>query len=321
MVEAVTRVGGHITLLFSVNTESSNPDAQGSRGAGICLKQGVDAIANMSPRQDDQASISVTVIDYDGDNAPENCSEIYLRLIEELEIDNRFTTKGKNIELSVKLGLPRSQGLGMSAAGLLAAANALIEASRLVDDDLANLVAHRTERRLSSGLGDVLALSAGGIELRLEPGSPVNYGKAVGFETELSMILVWSHTEERHTRDYIDDDSWKRAISVAGESAVNRLRVGAWNATRWDDLLLESETFAIKSGLIDEPARNKLLKNVESVLKSTELSDDYVPRLCMLGTSAVILPRHLDRGNIEKELQIISSELGKCGLEHLFIQA
>ena len=37
--------GAHITLLFTIDDSSEDLVYQGSRGAGICLKDGVEAIA------------------------------------------------------------------------------------------------------------------------------------------------------------------------------------------------------------------------------------------------------------------------------------
>ena len=37
--------GAHITLLFTIDDSSEDPAYQGSRGAGICLKDGVEVIA------------------------------------------------------------------------------------------------------------------------------------------------------------------------------------------------------------------------------------------------------------------------------------
>ena len=37
--------GGHITLFFTVDDDDDDPVAQGSRGAGFCMKDGVEAIA------------------------------------------------------------------------------------------------------------------------------------------------------------------------------------------------------------------------------------------------------------------------------------
>ena len=36
------KVGGHITLLFSIQSKSINIDEQGSRGVGICIQKGVE---------------------------------------------------------------------------------------------------------------------------------------------------------------------------------------------------------------------------------------------------------------------------------------
>ena len=39
---ATVRVGGHITLLFSIHDDALLPRNQGSRGAGFCLEKGVE---------------------------------------------------------------------------------------------------------------------------------------------------------------------------------------------------------------------------------------------------------------------------------------
>ena len=36
------KIGGHITLLFSIQSKSFDLDEQGSRGAGICIHKGVE---------------------------------------------------------------------------------------------------------------------------------------------------------------------------------------------------------------------------------------------------------------------------------------
>ena len=45
--------GAHITLLFTIDDSSEDPVYQGSRGAGICLKDGVEVIAKgeMAPER------------------------------------------------------------------------------------------------------------------------------------------------------------------------------------------------------------------------------------------------------------------------------
>ena len=317
MFRAMARSGGHVTLIFTINDEPTDLDDQGSTGAGFCLQQGAEATVTIIENVDDK-SLEISVTDPDGENVPMDCLELYTVLIEELERSSNFTTDNKKITLSVKLELPRSQGFGMSAAGLLSAAKALIAASNIDDESLAYLVTHRTERIQSSGLGDVLALSAGGIELRFEPGSPCTKGKAVGFTANIPMILVWSNNEERHTRLYIDNPNWKERISSAGRTSIKRLRDGEWGLSRWNDLLTESSIFAEESGLLGEDSRYELFRNVESILDMCDFGGDYVPRLCMLGTSVAILPKSLHNLHVEN-IQKIISELDKRQLENKLV--
>ena len=317
MFRAMARSGGHVTLIFTINDEPTDLDDQGSTGAGFCLQQGAEATVTIIENVDEK-SLEISVTDSDGENVPMDCLELYTVLIEELERSSNFTTDNKKITLSVKLELPRSQGFGMSAAGLLSAAKALIAASNIDDESLAYLVTHRTERIQSSGLGDVLALSAGGIELRFEPGSPCTKGKAVGFTANIPMILVWSNNEERHTRLYIDNPNWKERISSAGRTSIKRLRDGEWGLSRWNDLLTESLIFAEESGLLGEDSRYELFRNVESILDMCDFGGDYVPRLCMLGTSVAILPKSLDNLHVEN-IQKIISELDKRQLENKLV--
>lgn len=337
MTKVVARAGGHVTLIFSIHDDDTNLDAQGSRGAGFCLRQGAEVSATidlpLGGERLDEPLVDIAVFDYDGSIAPIECFEPYLVLLEELQSSGRFSVSGHNIELKVMLELPRSQGFGMSAAGLLAAAQALIGAAEKYEPvsgdglantaenpptefDLANLVAHRTERRLSSGLGDVLALSAGGIELRLEPGAPGEYGRVVGFDAALSPILVWGEVG-KHTGDYIDDAGWKVRISAAGEDAVSRLRQGEWNQNKWPELLHESAIFAEISGLHGEDTRQRLLNKVEEVIVLSGQSEGYVARLCMLGTSVAILPLSLEMSPSESDVRCITTQLDALGLNYL----
>ncbi len=317
MFRAIARSGGHVTLIFTINDDSVDLDDQGSTGAGFCLQQGAEATVSIAESVDGQ-SIDISVTDFDNENVPMDCLEMYTVLIEELEKCSDFTTKNKKITLSVKLELPRSQGFGMSAAGLLSAAKALIVASNIEDETLAYLVTHRTERRQSSGLGDVLALSAGGIELRFEPGSPCTKGKAIGFTANIPMILVWSQNEERHTKLYIEDADWKKRISSAGKTSVKKLRDGEWEISRWHDLLTESSTFAEESGLLEEDSRFELFSKIENILDLCGSRGGYVPRLCMLGTSVAILPASLQDLH-DEDLQIVISELDKHQLEYMLV--
>ena len=43
MSEVTVHVGGHVTLLFSVNSKQLLARNQGSKGAGFCLEDGVES--------------------------------------------------------------------------------------------------------------------------------------------------------------------------------------------------------------------------------------------------------------------------------------
>ena len=174
----------------------------------------------------------------------------------------------------------------MSAAGLLATASALCRVLE-VDTEIAE-IAHLVERSNSSGLGDVLAASVGGVELRLEPGAPPSQGQAVSFSADAEVILCWDPEASRHTRIYIDDADWKARITEAGLAAVTRLSSTSWDSGRWPELLNEAEVFSAASGMMDDAVRLALLSKVKAVLPQ-----GVKPLLCMLGTSVCVLPLDL----------------------------
>jgi pantoate kinase len=213
--------------------------------------------------------------------------------------------------------LPSSQGFGLSAAGAIGCALA-IQRALSVDEGLARSraihIAHRVERRLSGGLGDVAALHAGGVELRLEPGCPQlpdglgGPGAVLSWYAEIPLVVVWRTTSSQHTSNYIDDGEWKLAIRTAGDHCLFGLRKGHWNETRWAELLSESAEFADRSGLLGDSNRLDILHLIGSALAGAGFADgSLVTRLCMLGESAVIVPAKFP----------ISTEWQDAVIEHL----
>lgn len=210
------------------------------------------------------------------------------------------------VSIEIQLELPVSQGFGMSAAGLLATSLALGELFDRGDEGQLARLAHRIERNISGGLGDILGLWAGGCELRTIPGSPPSPGKAVGFSVNSPALLVWDPDGQKHTSSYIDDANWKEKITKAGDSAVNRLKKYDWDSRVWDTLLEEADRFALDSGLLEEKDRANLLN-----IALTNASESMSCHLCMLGTSLIIVPRILGQEFDSSEL---ASHLRSLGL-------
>ncbi|HJM44564.1 MAG TPA: hypothetical protein QF644_01280 [Candidatus Poseidoniaceae archaeon] len=299
-----TKIGGHVTLLFSIQSDNDDLNSQGSRGAGICISKGVEVETTAS-----KGNGRVTIIS-DEENLS---SQLYQLVIEELS--NKYDKVSKyDWTFSINSDLPFGQGFGCSASGAL---SAIICVLKLIKEDEnifqnALTIAHRIERMLSSGLGDVVALGAGGIELRLEPGLPFppNNGLVLGWEEKFPILLCWVKNEEKHTSEYIDDEEWKVKISLAGEQCISKLNQKSWDRYIWNDLLEQANIFCEKSGMLNDSNRKRIIETIENVLREENIDSSWGVRLCMLGSSAIIVPKNLETYN-EKELEKVLEKLGK----------
>ena len=271
---------------------------QGSKGAGFCLEDGVEVSIKRTDNETDK--ISVTTID---GSTLDGGLKLYSDLIESFR---ELFQINEQIDVDVRLELPISQGFGMSAAGLLATSLCLGEFFDRGDEGQLARLAHRIERQISGGLGDILGLWAGGCELRTKPGSPPSPGVAQGFSVGCKALLVWDPDGMKHTSGYIDDPSWKKKITLAGEASVNRLMQNPWDIGVWDILLQEADKFALESGLLEEKTRADLLDVV-----LTNATTNMSCHLCMLGTSLIVVPRDLSE---EFDTDELASKLRKLGL-------
>ena len=252
----------------------------------------------------------VSVRDFNGEHI-ENV-DIYLDFIQAC-YDATLLRADESIRLDVVLECPRSQGFGMSAAGLIATGrviHTLTGRGRLVQY---LKIAHRIERTYGAGLGDVLGASVGGVELRLSPGAPGWPGEAVSFTSDVPVLLAWNPLEERHTSTYIDDPVWQRSITVAGEACVDVLSAQEWASKQWPNLLLQSRIFATDSGMLEEEERAHIYHSVlQSVLQGGWQSNMAV-RLCMLGSSVAVLPRNIESGVSGEALEALAETIRKQG--------
>tara|TARA_B100000945_G_scaffold321276_1_gene334963 strand:+ start:1069 stop:2046 length:978 start_codon:yes stop_codon:yes gene_type:complete len=304
--------GGHLTLIFTVEDSHEDPYFQGSRGAGICLVDGIESIAR---GEDGVGKLIVNGINSDFDD------ELYQDILEELskEIPE---IRDYDWELSIRMSLPPSQGFGMSASGAIASAISVQRAIGIPHEECQRrsfMLAHLVERKRSSGLGDTTALSSGGVERRIAPGSPFSGelldhgpGKAESWGASFPVLLSWKEQTGTHTSGYIDQPDWKNNISKAGEAAMNSLGSGDWNIKRWSELIEESKTFSSNSGLTKDSFRSDLLDIINDVIVKEGLSEVVTPLLCMLGESVVIVPRNPQ--NEEDWLSLLIPNLEEEGL-------
>ena len=302
--------GSHVTLIFTVNDDFTNLDEQGSLGIGLCLDHGVEVIARGI---EGDFGINVKFIQGNGE------SKLYEKVLKLLSKDI-ISIENYNWDLAVKLKLPISQGFGMSAAGAISAAMAIQRAMGKPHEESlrrAFSIAHRVERSLSTGLGDVTALAAGGVERRIRPGSPfsgilLNKGPGIseGWTEKTEVVLAWKKDSGKHTSSYIDNLKWKKSISEAGIKQMIPLMKNRWDKYRWKELLDRSEKFAEESGLLSDSKRFELLKEAINVIELASL--EFKPLLCMLGRSLVIVPKKIEGVNNSKISKLID-ELNSAG--------
>ena len=302
--------GSHVTLIFTINDDSTNLDEQGSLGVGLCLDQGVEIIARGI-----EGDFEINIKFIEGDGESELYQQVFKLLSKEI-----INIKNYNWDLAIKLKLPISQGFGMSASGAIAASMAIQRAIGEPHEESlrrAFSIAHRVERHFSTGLGDVTALAAGGVERRTSPGSPFSGdlltrgpGMSEGWTKDIEVLLAWKKDSGKHTSSYIDDTVWKNSISKAGIKQMEQLMQKQWDKTRWSELLERSEIFADESGLLSDSKRFELLNQAKNVIE--EVSSEFKPLLCMLGKSLVIVPKNIDNEE-DLELSKLIYELNEVG--------
>ena len=303
--------GGHITLFFTIEDMLSDPVAQGSRGAGICLKDGVEAIAK---GEDGEGKIIVRF--QDGDYTSAMYDDVLEELVGEVPEIGLF-----DWELNIRMALPASQGFGMSASGAIASAISFQRAIGIPHEECirrAFLIAHIVERKRSSGLGDTTALSSGGVERRISAGSPFSGdfldrgpGVAEGWATETPVLLVWNAKTGKHTSKYIDNPDWRVKISDAGSSSMEIIGEGDWDSRRWSELIDQSLIFANDSGLEFDASRSEIIVAANGAIRDSGFSESLSAMLCMLGESVVIVPNDsLDEGEWLGELSSVLEERG-----------
>lgn len=326
---ATAHCGGHITLLFSIDKSSTLTRSQGSRGAGFTIDHGVSVQGTLLMVNDRMQSTEMTGIQ--PDPKPKNkgpadstvqISDMHGHLLEDPTLyldfiqacrDATLLRDHEYLDVQVQLQCPVSQGFGMSAAGMVALGRLIHALTGRGQPVQYEKIAHRIERQHGAGLGDVLGLSVGGVELRTQPGAPGWPGEAVSFHIESPVLLVWDANEERHTASYIDDPMWQSTITAAGETSVVALRTGSWDASRWRDLLEQSRAFAEASGMLEEAVRANVYHAVLGAVQDAGMQAGVAARLCMLGSSVVVVPRRLDQPPSMKELETLADGLRERG--------
>ena len=172
----------HITGFFKAELDKEDSKQLGSLGAGFSIQKGVKTTVTV--RDKTKHDISDFTIKVDGfESGDMRVSELVL---------NRFSVKGKFIDVTHDIDVPVGYGFGCSAAVALSLSIALNDAldCKLTKIQVAQ-IAHDIEIECRTGLGDVLASYHGGFEIRVKPGAPgIGQVKKINLSEKRDVIII-----------------------------------------------------------------------------------------------------------------------------------
>ena len=245
---------GHISGFFEP-VYSPDMSRTGSRGAGINVSLGAvsEVFINASTLQSFEVFVN-------NKRSNDNVTRLSLKYL--------FGENPVKVVVKTKLDLPLGQGFGMSAAGAL---SATIAAAKIVNLPVSDAIkaAHFAEVQLKTGLGDVMASSFGGVEIRKSAGLPP-WGviEHIPGNIELVLCVVGKKLD---TKNVLTDSFKASKIADYGKLCTKKIL----DNPSIENFFSLSQTFTRKTELADP-----------QVLKAIELANQYgMASMCMLGNS------------------------------------
>jgi len=261
-------VPGHITGFFEIHLNESDPLKCGSRGAGFCIDKGTKTAVNIEPANAQSVKIKIN-----GKPAP--TADTSRRVV-----DLMLGSEPYAVDIDCALELPEAQGMGISGAGALGTAIAIDSALNLNSGrDEIVAVAHRAEVESRTGLGDVIAQSRGGLEMRTAPGAPPHGQITVQTWEEEVLLVVFD--PPLITKQILMDPERKSTINQIGGGMLEVFK----NDLTPKRFLRLSREFTMRSGLASKSVIDALRK----------MPPEYTAAMAMLGNTIFIIGEDLDR--------------------------
>ena len=254
-MKAVAFSPGHISGFFEPVYDKQDLSKTGSRGAGINLTLG--AISEVS-LFDAKKQIFEIFINNKKINSP----------IIELSLRYLIGDRPCKVVVNTELQLPPGQGFGMSSASALSSTYALSKIIGIQKTD-AIKASHFAEIQLKTGLGDVMASSFGGVEIRKEAGLPP-WGIIEHIPGKFDLVLGVIG-KELDTKKILSDPKKVDNISIYGKFCCKKLL----EKPSIENFFTLSKYFTEKTNLVEK----NVLKAINTVNKFGMAS------MCMLGNS------------------------------------
>jgi pantoate kinase len=249
----------HITGFFAIH-EDSNPVHKGSLGCGIVLESGCVTEVTLSTNRQVRVRI----------DGREDDAHTTRYVIERLAGES-------GVSVATDFEVPVGCGFGASAAGALSTALALNEllALGMTLNEVAQ-IAHCAEVESSTGLGDVMAETYGGVVIRTKPGAPgIGMVDRIPHRNERISYVVLG---KKLTKSVLVEGGaeLKRRINDAGREALKALMQKPTLAT----FMRVSREFLLRIELISDTCKDA----IEAVA-----AEGKVASVAMLGETVFVI--------------------------------
>ncbi|MDR0198414.1 MAG: pantothenate kinase [Methanomassiliicoccaceae archaeon] len=241
---------GHVTAFFAP-VITNDVLTTGSLGTGIRLNKGVTVTA-------EERKGPKTRVTMDGEKCKAKITERVAEIL----------APGIGFDIVTENELPVSQGMGMSAAGAVAA-GLCIASLKGIDEYDAYIAAHTAEVENGGGLGDVAGILGGRQPIRVRAGvQPFGRTVDTGMEIKVSLIVLGPPMD---TGNILSNAGTMNRISNIGTDCVLRYLGEPTERPLYE---LSSE-FSGRIGLESKKVKRAL----------SELRKEHTASMCMLGNS------------------------------------
>lgn len=205
-------IAAHLTGIFEIRDQAPNILKKGSRGAGLSIQRGVTTSILDNEK-------SKPEIHFNGKNQPLSDLMVSVQVMNLLLPPE----EQQNFIINHSFDIPIGGGFGASAAGALGAAFCINEFFDLGFNDLTLYqIAHKSEVLTKSGLGDVIGLYQGGLEIRIREGAP-GYGETVGMKKDQNWKIATISFGGLSTSRVLSDSTKRVKVNSIGAGLIDQL--------------------------------------------------------------------------------------------------
>ena len=258
-MKAAAFAPGHISGFFEPVYHPEDISRSGSRGAGINILHGAFSEVNI-----ESSNNQIFEIYINNKKATAPVTNLALKYL--------IGQKSLKLLVRTKLTLPAGQGFGMSAAGALSTTLAAAKILGLSNID-AIKASHFAEIKLNTGLGDVLASSFGGLEIRKTPGLPP-WGliEHIPFKSDIVLCVIGKKVD---TQKILTDEKKMKNVIEYGRYCTKKIL----EKPSIENFFYLSQIFTNKTGF----ANKKIIDAINTANNFGKAS------MCMLGNSIFAL--------------------------------